>query len=238
MVPSSSGTDVMVWPPEEAGVTTPSSERMTGTPRPPDTRAWPSERMAGTPRPPEETVARARPSEDAVATARSEPVGFSLGGGFLVVIAATVVASLSFVPAETTARVLIMALAVFGYAACGIRITVSLATAVMAWLFGTGFLVNTAGELGFTGSDLLRLGLLVVAALGGSTCAAMRRAAAGRRPRVSSEVAAAEPGQPGGGETGGDRDQQDQRRHGEFGDRKPGRLRERRDLQDRRAGVQ
>ncbi|MFC7645961.1 hypothetical protein ACFQX6_39210 [Streptosporangium lutulentum] len=139
-------------------------------------------------------------------------------------------ASLSFAPAEITARVLIMAIAVCGYAACGIRVTVSLATAVTAWLFGTGFLVNGAGELSFGGSDLLRLGLLVVAALGGSTYAATRRAA-GRRLRRSSEIAATEPGRPGDG----DHDQHDQRRHGELGGRKPWRLRERRDLQDRRA---
>ena len=172
----------------------------------------------------------------------SEPAGFSLGGGFLVVIAATVVASLPFAPAETTARVLIMALAVFGYAACGIRITVSLATAVMAWLFGTGFLVNTAGELGFTGSDLLHLGLLVVAALGGSTCAAMRRTAARAtisafhprsrrrspagpaavRPAATAATAATRTsGVTVNSATGS-----------------PARLRERRDLQDRRAGVQ
>ncbi|MDP9847418.1 hypothetical protein [Streptosporangium lutulentum] len=181
----------------------------------------------------EEATATTRPAVGTAATARLQPAGFSLAGGFLVVVAATVTASLSFAPAEITARVLIMAIAVCGYAACGIRVTVSLATAVTAWLFGTGFLVNGAGELSFGGSDLLRLGLLVVAALGGSTYAATRRAA-GRRLRRSSEIAATEPGRPGDG----DHDQHDQRRHGELGGRKPWRLRERRDLQDRRAGVQ
>jgi hypothetical protein len=55
----------------------------------------------------------------------------------------------------------------------------------MAWLFGTGFLVNGAAELGFDRPDLLRLGLFTAAALVASTCTAMRRAVAGRSPRVA-----------------------------------------------------
>ncbi|MGJ6963652.1 hypothetical protein ACSDR0_17250 [Streptosporangium sp. G11] len=111
----------------------------------------------------------------------SEPVGFSLAGGFVTVVATAATASLLLASAEVTGRVLIMVIAVCAYAACGVRAGVALATAVMAWFFGTGFLVNGAGELSFGRPDLLRLGLFVVVALGANACAAAYRAIVARR---------------------------------------------------------
>lgn len=115
---------------------------------------------------------------------RSEPIGFSLAGGFLVVVGSTVTASLLFSPSELSGRVLIMMIAVCGYAAREIPRSISLATAVMAWLFTTGFLVNAAGELTFGRPDLLRLGLLLLAvALTGGTRTAINHLQA-PRPHV------------------------------------------------------
>ncbi|WP_329088827.1 MULTISPECIES: hypothetical protein [unclassified Streptosporangium] len=111
----------------------------------------------------------------------SEPVGFSLAGGFVTVVATAATASLLLAPAEVAGRVLIMAIAVCAYAACGVRAGVALVTAVMAWFFGTGFLVNGAGELSFGRPDLLRLGLFVVVALGANAGTAVCRAVAARR---------------------------------------------------------
>ncbi|MER5650058.1 hypothetical protein [Streptosporangium sp. NPDC002524] len=116
-----------------------------------------------------------------VAVFGTEPVGFSLAGGFVAVVAAAAGASLLLAPAEVTGRVLIMAIVVCAHAARGVRAGVALATAVMAWFFCTGFLVNAAGELSFGRPDLLRLGLLVVVALGANACAAAHRAVAARR---------------------------------------------------------
>ncbi|MER6825220.1 hypothetical protein ABT352_04455 [Streptosporangium sp. NPDC000563] len=114
-----------------------------------------------------------------------EPVGFSLAGGFVTVVATAATASLLLAPAETAGRVLIMAIAVCAYAARGVRAGVALATAVMAWFFGTGFLVNGAGELSFGRQDLLRLGLFTIVALGTNACVAgCRMVAARRRLRV------------------------------------------------------
>ncbi|MEV7010272.1 hypothetical protein [Streptosporangium sp. NPDC051022] len=94
----------------------------------------------------------------------SEPVGFPLSDGFLVTVAATVVASLLFAPGDTTARVAVMMIAVCVHVLREPRRSVALATAVMAWLFTTGFLVNTSAELTFGGHDLTRLGLLLLVA--------------------------------------------------------------------------
>ncbi|MGS2642523.1 hypothetical protein [Streptosporangium sp. LJ11] len=111
----------------------------------------------------------------------TEPAGFSLAGGFVAVVAAAMAASLLLAPAEVAGRVLIMAIAVCAYAACGVRAGVALATAVMAWFFGTGFLVNGAGELSFGRPDLVRLGMLVAVALGANACTAAYRVVAARR---------------------------------------------------------
>ncbi|MFF3440726.1 hypothetical protein [Streptosporangium sp. NPDC002721] len=119
--------------------------------------------------------------KEVVAVFGAEPVGFSLAGGFVTVVAAVAAASLLLAPAEATGRVLIMAIAVCAHAAREVRAGVALATAVMAWFFSTGFLVNGAGELSFGRPDLLRLGLLVVVALGANACAASYRAITARR---------------------------------------------------------
>ncbi|MEU8381358.1 hypothetical protein [Streptosporangium sp. NPDC048865] len=111
----------------------------------------------------------------------TEPAGFSLAGGFVVVVAAVATASMLLAPAEVAGRVLVVVIAVCAYSARGVRAGVALATAVMAWSFGTGFLVNGAGELTFGRPDLLRLGLLVVVALGANACAAAYRAVTARR---------------------------------------------------------
>ncbi|MEU0522004.1 hypothetical protein [Streptosporangium sp. NPDC006007] len=122
---------------------------------------------------------------------RSEQVGFSLAGGLLAVIAATVVASLVFTAAETAGRLSVVMLAVCCHAARGVRVAAAVATVVMAWLFTTGFLVNSAGELTFDGPGLSRLGLLAVAALAGGGYAVFHRAPVAQR-RESTSVPSAQ----------------------------------------------
>ncbi|MFF0573256.1 hypothetical protein [Streptosporangium saharense] len=112
---------------------------------------------------------------------RSEPIGFSLAGGLLATVTATALASLLFTPGQVRGRLLVMALAVGAQALRVPRWPSALATALMAWLLTTGFLVNTEAELTLDADDLLRLCLLLlVAALAlGARAAARRRPPAG-----------------------------------------------------------
>ncbi|MFI7537043.1 hypothetical protein [Streptosporangium sp. NPDC049376] len=95
---------------------------------------------------------------------RSEPIGFSLAGGLFATVTATAVASLLFTPGQVRGRLLVMAIAVGGQALRTPRWPAALATAVLAWLLATGFLVNTEAELTLDGHDLLRLFLLLLIA--------------------------------------------------------------------------
>ncbi|MEU1882750.1 hypothetical protein ABZ470_36050 [Streptosporangium sp. NPDC020072] len=95
---------------------------------------------------------------------RSEPIGFSLAGGLFATVTATAVASLLFTPGQVRGRLLVMAIAVGGQALRTPRWPAALATAVLAWLLATGFLVNTEAELTLDDHDLLRLFLLLLIA--------------------------------------------------------------------------
>lgn len=107
---------------------------------------------------------------------RSEPIGFSLAGGLFATVTATALASLLFTPGQVRGRLLVMALAVGAQALRVPRWPSALATALMAWLLTTGFLVNTEAELTLDVGDLLRLCLLLlVAALALAARAAARR---------------------------------------------------------------
>ncbi|MER7133087.1 hypothetical protein [Streptosporangium saharense] len=107
---------------------------------------------------------------------RSEPIGFSLAGGLFATVTATALASLLFTPGQVRGRLLVMALAVGAQALRVPRWPSALATALMAWLLATGFLVNTEAELTLDTDDLLRLCLLLlVAALALGARAATRR---------------------------------------------------------------
>ncbi|SDH64137.1 hypothetical protein SAMN05421505_11987 [Sinosporangium album] len=112
------------------------------------------------------------------------PVGLPLAAGFTVVVMATALASLVFSQGDLAGRVLIMAMAVAGFALSGVRIGASLGTGVIAWMFTTGFLVNDAGELSLSTDDAARLVLFVVTALGGTAVAAMLRPREGPTHRL------------------------------------------------------
>lgn len=78
-----------------------------------------------------------------------------------------------------TPRVVAMALAVGAYAAWSRSLLAASATALMGWLFTTGFLVNGLGELSLTAPDLLRLGMFGGVALAGYGVAAVAGPARG-----------------------------------------------------------
>ncbi|WP_214321872.1 hypothetical protein [Nonomuraea sediminis] len=76
---------------------------------------------------------------------------------------AAAVMMFSDLPGRLAAMVIVV-----GVYAMSVRSVVgALATAVMAWLFATGFLVNAEGMLTFSRADLLRLGLFLGAGLAG-----------------------------------------------------------------------
>lgn len=110
---------------------------------------------------------------------------FLITGGFVVSVAACAVVA-ALVPVGTP-RVVAMAVVAGAFAAWSRSPLAASATALMVWCFTTGFLVNTAGELTFTRSDVLRLGVFAAAAFAGLVVAQSLRVVsvgADRRPDV------------------------------------------------------
>ncbi|PZG18507.1 hypothetical protein [Nonomuraea aridisoli] len=97
------------------------------------------------------------------------PAGLLVAGGFAVTVLKCAVVAAA-VPG-TRARVWVMAAVVTAFAARARSLPAGLATAVTAWCFTTGFLVNTLGTLTFGRSDLVRLGVFAVGGLGGRRAA-------------------------------------------------------------------
>ncbi|MGV9305617.1 hypothetical protein ACWDLG_19765 [Nonomuraea sp. NPDC003727] len=93
------------------------------------------------------------------------PLEFMISGGFVVSVAACAAVAALLPPG--TPRVAAMALVVGAYAAWSRSLLAASATALMGWLFTTGFLVNGLGELSLTAPDLLRLGMFGGVALAG-----------------------------------------------------------------------
>jgi hypothetical protein len=97
------------------------------------------------------------------------PLGFALAVGFATCVCGCLIASLAAPPQQTAARLAVLALIIGGFAAVVRNLPGSLLTAVIAWSMYLGFLVDQAGELRWHGgTDLLRLGVLVAAAVAGS----------------------------------------------------------------------
>jgi hypothetical protein len=113
------------------------------------------------------------------------PLGFLIPLGFVVVVAVCAAASLAL-PAGVV-RVTAMGVAVVAFAGWARSLTAASATAVTAWFFATGFLVNAAGELTFASPDLVRLGAFAGAGLVGSAFAVSRDLRAGPK-RVRTEA--------------------------------------------------
>ncbi|MGW5683863.1 hypothetical protein [Nonomuraea sp. NPDC003754] len=105
------------------------------------------------------------------------PLEFMISGGFVVSVAACAAVAALLPPG--TPRVVAMALAVGAYAAWSRSLLAASATALMGWLFTTGFLVNGLGELSLTAPDLLRLGMFGGVALAGYGVAAVAGPARG-----------------------------------------------------------
>lgn len=93
------------------------------------------------------------------------PTGLLLAGGFAVTVLACAVVAAA-VPG-TRARVWVMAAVVTVFAARARSVPAALVTALTAWCFTTGFLVNAAGTLTFGRSDLVRLGVFAAGGLAG-----------------------------------------------------------------------
>lgn len=96
---------------------------------------------------------------------RAKPIEFVIAGGFVASVAGC--AATAMLLSDLPGRVAAMALVVGVYAMSVRSVVGALATAMMAWLFATGFLVNTEGTLTFSRADLLRLGLFLGAGLAG-----------------------------------------------------------------------
>ncbi|MFI6909842.1 hypothetical protein ACIBKY_51865 [Nonomuraea sp. NPDC050394] len=93
------------------------------------------------------------------------PLGGLVVGAFVTAVLSCAVAAPLF--PEAAARTAVVALLVGAYSLWGRSPLVALAAAGMAWLFVTGFLVNGLGVLTFAEGDLVRLGVLVAAGIGG-----------------------------------------------------------------------
>ncbi|TDD44034.1 hypothetical protein E1286_27825 [Nonomuraea terrae] len=94
------------------------------------------------------------------------PAGLLVAGGFAVTVLACAVVAAA-VPG-TRARVWVMAAVVTVFAARARDVPAALVTALTAWCFTTGFLVNALGTLTFGRSDLVRLGVFAAGGLAGA----------------------------------------------------------------------
>lgn len=79
------------------------------------------------------------------------PFGVNLAVGAAAMVAATAAAALLFPAAGESARLVVVCLAVGGYAALVADTRASLATAALGFLLFDGFLVNRDGELSWDG---------------------------------------------------------------------------------------
>ncbi|MBB5082640.1 hypothetical protein [Nonomuraea endophytica] len=96
---------------------------------------------------------------------RTLPLGGLVVGAFVTAVLSCAVAAPLF--PEAVARTVVVAVLAGAYSLWGRSLLVALAAAGMAWLFVTGFLVNGLGVLTFAEGDLIRLGVLAAAAIGG-----------------------------------------------------------------------
>ncbi|WP_204039709.1 hypothetical protein [Acrocarpospora phusangensis] len=93
----------------------------------------------------------------------------------MAVILACSIVALSVPGTETGTRVAVIAAVVGLFGGWARHMGAALLTGVIAWLFATGFLVNTVGLLTFTGPDLVRLAVLLGAAVTGGVYGARAR---------------------------------------------------------------
>ncbi len=108
------------------------------------------------------------------------PSGVTVAGGAAACVAAALVVSLIPV-SHSGIRESVFAMALAGYAAYCLDIIAVAATVPLFWLVQDGFLVDRYGVLSWHGrSDLLRVGLLVVAAVAGLAAGASYRRGARR----------------------------------------------------------
>ncbi|WP_155346096.1 hypothetical protein [Acrocarpospora pleiomorpha] len=97
----------------------------------------------------------------------------------MVVILACSTVALGIPATEIGTRVAVIAAVVGLFGAWARHMGAALVTAVMAWFFATGFLVNAAGLLTFVGQDFIRLTVLLGASItGGAYGVRARRRAA------------------------------------------------------------
>ncbi|MEU8276375.1 hypothetical protein ACFYOK_33785 [Microbispora bryophytorum] len=103
---------------------------------------------------------------------RPAPLEFLVVGGFVSAVLSCVAAALAF--SDIPDRVVTVAIVVGVYAARGRSLVSASATAIMAWMFLTGFLVNDAGTLTFSPADMVRLGILLATGLLGGAVGMVR----------------------------------------------------------------
>jgi hypothetical protein len=98
-------------------------------------------------------------------------VEFQIPAGFALAVVACAVAQ-AF--PGSVARLTVMGVATGAFAAWSRDHVAGLTTALAAWLFATGFLVNAEGELTFSRADAARLVVLLAAAIVGVACGVLR----------------------------------------------------------------
>ncbi|WP_326562803.1 hypothetical protein [Micromonospora sp. NBC_01796] len=112
------------------------------------------------------------------------PFGIRLGSGAALVVAATCLAAALFPPSAPLARLLVVAVAVGGFAAVAPDPRADVAVTLLGFLCFTGFLLDRYGELhwhtGRSGGYLL---LLAAATVLGAALGTIRRVLTGRRAR-------------------------------------------------------
>ncbi|GLX09051.1 hypothetical protein Misp03_59770 [Microbispora sp. NBRC 16548] len=108
------------------------------------------------------------------------PLEFLLVGGFVSAVLSCAAAALAF--SDIPDRVVTVAITVAVYATRGRSLISASATATMAWMFLTGFLVNDAGTLTFSPDDRVRLGILLAIGLLGGAVGVLRALQLGGRP--------------------------------------------------------
>lgn len=111
---------------------------------------------------------------------RPAPLEFLLVGGFVSAVLSCAAAALAF--SDIPDRVVTVAITVAVYATRGRSLISASATATMAWMFLTGFLVNDAGTLTFSPDDRVRLGILLATGLLGGAVGVLRALQPGGRP--------------------------------------------------------
>lgn len=99
------------------------------------------------------------------------PLKFQIPAGFVVTVTGCALAAATLPGGLPCVAAMAVVVGAFGLWSPGL--TAASVTALMAWCFTTGFLVNDLGVLTFSPADLLRLGIFLAMATAGGAVGAL-----------------------------------------------------------------